>query len=55
MDTKENIDFFCIRDNCSTELLPDGAQDTAFVAIGFRPIEEAKIYPVIRKFQLYHD
>lgn len=52
---KENIDFFCIRDNCATELFPDDSQDTAFVAIGFRPMEELKIRPVTSKFQCYRD
>lgn len=51
----EDVDFFCIRDNCLTELLPDEGADTCFVAIGFRPMEAEKLAPVVKRLQLYKD
>lgn len=49
----EGKDFFCIKDNCLTELLPDEGSDRCFMAIGFRPMEVNKIKPVIKRLQLY--
>lgn len=50
---KEGIDYFCIRDNCCTELVPDEGESTCFIGIGFRPMDVEKIKPLARKFQLY--
>ena len=49
---QENVDFFCIRDDCTTELLPDEGKKTAFVAIGFRPMAVEQLKPVVGKLQL---
>lgn len=50
---KEDRDFFCIRDDCHTELRPDEGRNDCFIAIGFRPMEEERTYPVTKKFELY--
>lgn len=50
---KEGHDFFLIKDNCWTELVPDEGEETCFVAIGFRPMDADKIREVTKKFQLY--
>ena len=50
---EENKDFFCIRDNCYTELIPDEGEYTCFIAIGFRPMDIEKINYVTKKYQLY--
>ena len=49
----EGRDFFCIRDDCCTELLPDEGRKDCFIAIGFRPMEEARVRPIMKKFELY--
>ena len=49
----EDKDFFCILDNCSTELLPDNKQNTCFIAIGFRPMDEERVRPIMKHFELY--
>ena len=46
-------DFFCIRDDCTTELLPDEGREDCFIAIGYRPMEEERLRPVMKKFELY--
>lgn len=50
---EEGKDFFCIKDNCYTELLPDDGEKTCFIAIGFRPMDIEKLKPVTKKYQLY--
>lgn len=40
---KENVDFFYIRDNCLTELEPEGADGTTLTVVGFRPMPKATI------------
>ena len=50
---RENIDFFRVHDICRTELLPDDGADTCFIAIGFRPMDEDKIRPLVKRLQLY--
>ena len=42
----EGEDFFCIRDNCYTELVPDDGEQTCFIAIGFAPMDEEKLRPL---------
>jgi PTH2 family peptidyl-tRNA hydrolase len=49
----EGKDFFCIRDNCYTELIPDENEKTCFIAIGFAPMDVEKIKPLTKKYQLY--
>lgn len=49
----EGKDFFKIKDICRTELVPDEGQDTCFIAIGFRPMDEKKIKPLVKRLQLY--
>lgn len=50
----ENKDFFCIRDNCRTELEPDET-GTRFTCIGFIPMKAEKIDPLTKKLQLYKE
>jgi len=50
---EEGKDYFCIRDKCLTELIPDEGKDTCFIAIGFRPMDEETIKPLTKKYQLY--
>lgn len=49
----EGKDFFLIKDNCLTELVPDEGSDRCFIAIGFRPMDAEQIKPVVKKLQLY--
>jgi PTH2 family peptidyl-tRNA hydrolase len=48
----EDVDFFCVRDCCLTELTPDET-GTRWTCIGFRPMEAEKIDVVTKKLQLY--
>ena len=50
----ENEDFFCIRDNCLTELTPDET-GTRWTCIGFRPMSSEQIDVVTKRLQLYKD
>lgn len=50
---KEDEDFFLIRDNCWTELVPDEGEETCFIAIGFKPMDADKIRDLTKKYQLY--
>lgn len=50
---KEGEDYFLIKDNCYTELVPDEGQTTCFIAIGFRPMDANKIRDLTKKYQLY--
>ena len=49
----EGEDYFCIRDNCWTELVPDEGETTCFIAIGFKPMDFEKIKDLTKKYQLY--
>ena len=49
----EDKDFFCIRDDCCTELLPNEGKNTCFIYIGFRPMDEARVRPIMKHFELY--
>ena len=49
----EGRDYFCIRDNCLTELLPDEGSVRCFVAVGFRPMDVKRLRPVVKRLQLY--
>ena len=50
---KEGEDFFLIKDNCLTELVPDEGSDRCFIAIGFRPMNVETIKPIVKKLQIY--
>lgn len=50
---EEGKDYFLIRDNCYTELLPDEGEKTCFIAIGFTPMSAEKLKPLTKKYQLY--
>ena len=50
----EDVDFFCIRDNCYTELTPDET-GTRWTCIGFKPMESSKIDKVTKKLQLFKE
>lgn len=50
----EDVDFFCIRDNCLTELTPDET-GTRFTCIGFKPMEAEKIDKVTKRLQLFKE
>lgn len=50
---KEGEDYFLIKDNCYTELVPDEGQTTCFIAIGFRPMDADRIRDLTKKYQLY--
>lgn len=50
---KEGVDFFLIRDNCCTELSPEDEDGRTLTCIGFRPMDEAVIDQIGKKFHLY--
>jgi len=57
MGLAENQDFFLIKDNCLTELVPeeigeDGVGRT-LTCIGFRPLPDDMAHAISRKFQLF--
>lgn len=52
MGMTENKDFFCIYDNCHTELTPEDNGRT-LTCIGFKPMDNEVIDKIGKKFQLY--
>ena len=48
----EDMDFFCIRDACHTELTPD-ATGSRWTCVGFAPLEADAIRPVTGNLPLY--
>ena len=52
MGMTENKDFFCIYDNCHTELNPEDNGRT-LTCIGFKPMDNEVIDKIGRKYQLY--
>ena len=52
MGMTENEDFFCIYDNCHTELTPEENGRT-LTCIGFKPMDSDVIDQIGKKFQLY--
>ena len=50
----ENIDFFCIRDACLTELTPDET-GTRWTCIGFKPMDAERIDPITKRLQLFKE
>ena len=49
---EEGIDFFCIKDNCNTELAPEEDGRTLAV-IGFCPMDSEIIDKIGKKYHLY--
>ena len=49
----EGNDIHLVHDVCNTELVPDEGSDTCFVAIGFRPMEEEYVRPIVKRLQVY--
>lgn len=52
MGLKEDKDFFCIYDNCHTELTPEEDGKT-LTCIGFKPMDSEVIDKIGKKYQLY--
>ena len=52
MGMTENEDFFCIYDNCHTELIPEDNGRT-LTCIGFKPMDNERIDKIGKKYQLY--
>lgn len=52
MGMKEGTDFFCIYDECRTELTPEEDGRT-LTCIGFRPMDEEIVDKIGKKYQLY--
>ena len=52
MGMTENEDFFCIYDNCHTELIPEEDGRT-LTCIGFKPMDSEVIDKIGKKYQLY--
>lgn len=52
MGMTENEEFFCIYDNCHTELTPEDNGRT-LTCIGFKPMDSEIIDKIGRKYQLY--
>ena len=50
----ENVDFFCIRDACLTELTPDET-GTRWTCIGFKPMDAERIDPITKRLQLFKE
>lgn len=50
---KENIDYFCIRDVCNTELTPEEDDGTTLTCVGFIPMEASKIDAITKRYRLY--
>ena len=52
MAMTENEDFFCIYDNCHTELIPEEDGRT-LTCIGFKPMDSEVIDKIGKKYRLY--
>ena len=52
MGMTEDEDFFCIYDNCHTELTPEDNGRT-LTCIGFKPMDSEVIDKIGKKYQLY--
>ena len=52
MGMTENEDFFCIYDNCHTELTPEDNGRT-LTCIGFKPMDSEVTDKIGKKYQLY--
>ena len=50
---KALVKQYIIYDLCNTELLNDENSNTCYIAIGFKPMEEEKIKPLVKRFQIY--
>ena len=54
---EEEKDFFLIKDNCLTELIPEEIYENGvgrtLTCIGFRPLSDDICYQLSKKYQLY--
>lgn len=49
----EGIDYFCIFDNCYTELTPEEPDGTTLTCIGFKPMDSELIDQIGKEFHLF--
>ena len=58
LDMIENEDYFLIKDNCYTELIPEETDENGIgrtlTCIGFRPMDSTIIDKIGKKYQLLH-
>lgn len=54
---EEGVDYFLIKDNCSTELEPEEVDENGvgrvLTCIGFKPLDDETAWKISKKFQLY--
>lgn len=53
LNMKEGEDFFLIRDNCHTELIPEDEDGRTLTCIGFIPMDSEIIDKIGKKYHLY--
>lgn len=53
MGMEEGTDFFCIYDDCRTEIQPEEENGTTLTVIGFRLMDSEIIDRIGKKYQLY--
>lgn len=57
LNLKEDIDYFLIKDNCFTELIPEEIDENGvgrtLTCIGFRPLSDDIVHQLSKKYQLY--
>lgn len=53
MGMKEGEDFFCIYDDCRTEIQAEEENGTTLTVIGFRPMDSEVIDKIGKKYHLY--
>ncbi len=53
MGWNEGIDYFMIRDNCSTELKPEDEDGRTLTCVGFRPMRAEDIDIIGKRYHLY--
>lgn len=53
LDMVEGIDYFCIFDNCCTELTPEEPDGTTLTCIGFRPMDNKIIDQIGKEYHLF--
>lgn len=50
---EEGSDYFCIFDNCRTELTPEEEDGTTLTCIGFKPMDSEIIDKIGKEYHLY--
>jgi len=53
IDLIEGRDYFLIKDNCLTELIPEDDDGRTLTVIGFRPLDEVSAKYISKHFNLY--